>query len=81
MVELPKRYRAKLINSDREVEGYYFQYPETTYCFTEDYARHPVKTIHCLVFHTMTDWGLRNEVKMAVIDPETLREVNTDGRI
>lgn len=75
MVELPKKYKAKVLDMDKEVEGYYFQYPETTYCFAEDYDRNPPKIIHALVFSVMTDWGLPNRVHYAIIDPETLREV------
>ena len=31
------------------------------YCFTEDYEKSPVEMIPCVVFYTMTDWGLPNK--------------------
>jgi len=66
-------YRAKHINSDRYEDGFYFAMPETTYCFTEDYERHPVKIHHFIVNHRMTDWGLSNRTEGTEIDPNTLK--------
>lgn len=80
MIQLPKRYRAKSNDSDQWFEGYYFQYPETTYCFEEDYITHPPKIVHCLAFHTMTDWGLPNRVQYATIDPDTLEEIEQEEK-
>ena len=68
-------YRAKEKGSERYVEGFYFAYPETTYCFTEDYERHPVKIIHCIVSHQMSDWGLPNEIVCCQIDADTLEQI------
>lgn len=53
----------KAIDKDtgKEVQGFYFEYPETSYCFTEDYEKSPVEMIPCVVFYTMTDWGLPNK--------------------
>lgn len=35
----------KAIDKDtgKEVQGFYFEYPETSYCFTEDYEKSPVE--------------------------------------
>ena len=54
------------------VEGYYLSRKETTYCFTEDYERNPVKTLHYIAVDSMTDWGLPNEFRCYEIDPDTL---------
>ena len=74
-------FKAKEINGDKEYTGFYFRYPETTYCFTEDYIGYPVKYKHCLAVYRTTDWGLPNEPAMVVIDKNTLqkvKEVETD---
>ena len=44
----------KAIDKDtgKEVQGFYFEYPETSYCFTEDYEKSPVEMIPCVVFYT-----------------------------
>ena len=54
------------------VEGYYLSRKETTYCFTEDYERNPVKTLHYIAVDSMTDWGLPNKFRCYEIDPDTL---------
>ena len=54
------------------VEGYYLSREETTYCFTEDYEKFPVKTLHYIAVDSMTDWGLPNEFRCYEIDPDTL---------
>ena len=56
------------------IEGYYLSRKETTYCFTEDYERNPVKTLHYIAVDSMTDWGLPNEFRLYEIDPYTLCE-------
>ena len=70
-MKLPNRYSAKG-DDGNWYEGYYFQFPETTYCIKEDYERNPPEIIHGLVFHQMTDWGLPNELRWVRIDPDTL---------
>lgn len=75
--EAPRRYRAKSDDSDQWYEGYYVEYPETTYCFAED-GNPPVK--HCLVFHQMTDWGLPNRLMIATIDPDTIELLEEGGK-
>ena len=37
---------------------------ETTYCFTEDYEKYPVKTLHFIAEECMTDWGLPNDFRL-----------------
>lgn len=68
-------FEAKDENSNQWVTGFYFAYPETTYCFTEDYERHPVKIIHCITFHRMSDWSLPNRPTVCNIDIDTLKLV------
>lgn len=68
-------FRAKALNKDYYVEGFYMAYPNTTYCFIEDYIKFPVKIIHCIVNHRMTDWGLSNESRITEIDIDTLEQI------
>lgn len=66
----------KAIDKDtgKEVQGFYFEYPETSYCFTEDYEKNPVKMISCVVFYTMTDWGLPNKPMLCQnIDKDSIK--------
>ena len=65
-------FKAKLKNKNKWVEGFYCSKRDTTYCFTEDYKRHPVETYHYIVQDQMTDWGLPNELRLYEIDPSTL---------
>lgn len=65
-------FRAKRIDTGEWVEGYYIRQDETTYCFKEDYERHPENTKHYIVFDMPTDWGLPNRHLVTEIDPETL---------
>lgn len=57
--------------------GFYFEYPETTYCFSEDYNKSPkCKLIPCIVTHRMSDWGLSNVPQLVrPIDKSTLKIV------
>lgn len=66
-------FRAKDKDSDRIIEGFYFEYPETTYCFSNDYVN--CKLIPCLITHRMTDWGLPNIPQLATIDKSTLEKI------
>ena len=68
-------FKATIKGGDRTVEGFYFAYPETTYCFTNDYERNPVKIIHCIVTHRMTDWSLPNQAECYRIEPDTLEHI------
>lgn len=65
-------FKAKLKNKNKWVEGFYCCKRDTTYCFAEDYERHPVETHHYIIQDQMTDWGLPNELKMYEIDFSTL---------
>ena len=71
-------FRAKLKNwkinpeHNRWVEGFYLKRKETTYCFTEDYEKYPIKTLHFIAEECMTDWGLPNDFRLYEIDPDTL---------
>ena len=75
MTKIPCKYKAKELNGDKWYSGYYFQFPETTYCCTEDYEINPPKIIHGLIYHQMTDWGVPNDLKWVRIDPDTLDEI------
>lgn len=79
-MNIPKRYKAKGIDGNW-YEGYYFQFPETTYCFKEDYERNPPEIIHALIFHQMTDWGLPNDLKWVRVDLDTLEEIEVLSKI
>jgi len=68
-------YKAKKINSNMYVEGFYFAFPEVTYCITEDYINHLVKIIHCIVSYRQGDWGLPNELKIHQIDIDTIEQI------
>ena len=65
-------FRAKRIDNGEWAEGFYVRQEETSYCFKEDYERHPENTKHYIAFDMMTDWGLPNKHLIAEIDPETL---------
>lgn len=54
-------FRAKDKDTGLVVEGFYFEYPATTYCFAEDYASFKVPLIPCIVSYRMIDWGLPNQ--------------------
>lgn len=68
-------FKARIKGSDRTVKGFYFAYPETTYCFTNDYERSPVEIIHCIVTHRMTDWSLPNQAECYQVEPDTLEQI------
>lgn len=65
-------FKAKRIDSEKWVEGYYYKMSETTYCFKEDYERKPVPEHHYILQERMTDWGLPNQMVQIEIVPETL---------
>ena len=67
-------FKAKLKDRNQWVEGFYCSMRETTYCFAEDYERHPVPLHHLIAVDEMTDWGLPNQLRLYEIDPETLCE-------
>ena len=60
-------------DTNKEVKGFYFEYPSTTYCFSNEYNNCPVKLIPCIVFHQMTDWSMPNKPMLCTnIDKSTL---------
>lgn len=67
----PPKFKAVGFNG-HQYEGYYFEMPETTYCFKED---GDPKIKYYLVYYQMTDWGLPNEARLVEIDPDTLEEI------
>jgi len=54
------------------VYGGYCSKKETTYAFSEDYERNPVKTLHYIAVDTMTDYGLPNMFIEYDVIPETV---------
>lgn len=70
-------FKAVDLDTNKIIRGFYFEYPSTTYCFTEDYFREPkVKLIPCIVFEEMTDWGLPNKPMLCTnIDKSTLEQI------
>lgn len=71
-VKKPSKYKAKALRNNYWYEGYYFEMPETTYCFVED-GEPEIR--HFLVYHQMIDWGLPNDIKVIEIDVSTLKEI------
>jgi hypothetical protein len=66
-------YKAIDKETNREVEGFYFEYPETTYAFKSD---GPIKVISCLCSYRITDWGLPNIPTLCnSIDKSTLKQI------
>ena len=65
-------FRAKLKDTNYWVEGSYCSMRGTTYCFEEDYKRHPVPLHHLIAVDEMTDWGMPNKLRLYEINPETL---------
>lgn len=65
-------FRGKDKDDGKWYEGAYRAYDDTTYCFKEDYDRHPENTHHTIIFSRMTDWGLPNQHLQAEVIPETV---------
>ncbi|MCM1368258.1 MAG: YopX family protein [Roseburia sp.] len=66
-------FRGKDKDTGKWYEGAYRQYEDTTYCFKEDYDRHPENVHHTIIFSQMTDWGLPNRhLQAGSIIPETV---------
>lgn len=65
-------FRGKDKDDGKWYEGAYRAYDDTTFCFKEDYDRHPENTHHTIVFSRMTDWGLPNRHLQAEVIPETV---------
>ena len=54
-------YRAKRIDNNKWVKGFYVERSQTIYCFKTDYLAHPDNTKGYILFDHTTDWGLPNE--------------------
>lgn len=68
--------QAKDKGTGRYIKGFYFEYPSTEYCFSEDYDNFKVPLIPCIVSHRMTDWGLPNQpILCSTIDKSTLEVI------
>ena len=65
-------FRGKDSDTGKWYEGFYMALSDTTYCFKEDYDRHPDNTKHYIVFDKMTDWCLPNQHLKADVDPSTV---------
>lgn len=65
-------FRGKDKDDGKWYEGAYRAYDDTTYCFKEDYDRHPENTHHTIIFSRMTDWGLPNQHLQSEVIPETV---------
>ena len=67
-------YKAKGVGEDKNrwFFGNYLSWQETTYCFKEDYDKHPENTKHYIVWDDIMDWGLPNKHFRADINPDTL---------
>lgn len=72
-----KIYRAKLLNKDYYVEGFYFQMPEFNKCPIDDGNDLEPDMIHCLVYEEPGDWNMRGNPVCVPIDVDTLEEVRT----
>lgn len=61
------RIRVKDADTGRVYDGYYCEFPETTYCCL---PHPPIKTVRAIVTYNMTDWGLPNEPRLYKLDDE-----------
>lgn len=68
-------FRAKDTDGDNYYTGFYFEYPVTTFCFSEDYANGKVELKKCLATYRTTDWGLPNVPCVVTIDTSTLEQI------
>lgn len=69
------RVRAKRVDSDEWVEGYYLHYQTTWFCFKEDYDAHPEVIKDVIIQEQRGDWGLPTQLIQIDIDPNTLEFV------
>ena len=65
-------FRAKRLEDEKWVEGFYYKMNETTYAFADDYEKNPVPTHHYILFERMTDWGLPNQMYQVEVDGKTV---------
>lgn len=65
-------FRGKCKDTGKWCEGQYIHLHKSTYCFKEDYDRHPDNDIHQIVYEIMSDWGLPNRHFRVDVLPETV---------
>ena len=65
-------FRGKCKDTGEWYEGQYIHLHKSTYCFKEDYDRHPDNDIHQIVYEIMSDWGLPNRHFRVDVLPETV---------
>ena len=68
------KFRGQEKKTGRWVYGYLLKESDTTYCFTEDYERHPEVDHYYICFDKMTDWCLPNEHRKVEVCPFTVGE-------
>lgn len=61
------RIRVTDADTGRVYDGYYCEFPETTYCCL---PHPPIKTVRAIITYSMTDWGLSNEPRLYKLDDE-----------
>lgn len=62
--------KAKSLVSGQWVMGYYYKMAETTHCLIGECPSAPVH--HYILYETMTDWELPNQMLQYEIDPDTI---------
>lgn len=62
--------KAKALNTEKWVTGYYYKMAETTHCTIDDCSLVPMH--HYILQEIMTDWELPNQMFRYEIDPETI---------
>ena len=68
------KFRGQEKKTGQWVYGYLLKESDTTYCFTEDYERHPEVDHYYICFDRMTDWCLPNEHRKVEVYPFTVGE-------
>lgn len=63
-------FRGKRVDSGKWIEGFYFHFHKTTYCFADDDDGN--NDIHRIAYEEMSDWNLPNRHLMTDVDPETI---------
>lgn len=68
--------RKSASNNTDIIKGYYFEMPETTYCYEND----PIpNTKRYVVVHCMTDWGLPNKCYLYELSENDEIEIINEG--